>query len=1025
MSRALRVLIVEDSADDAQLLLCELRAGGFDATAERVETAETMRAALDREAWDIVISDYQMPRFSGLAALKLLRVHGRDLPFILVSGTVGEELAVEAMQAGADDYVMKDKLARLVPAVERELREAAGRRERRRVEAEFIASEARYRRLFESARDGIVILNADTGTVVDVNPFLIELLRVPREHLVGKKFWEAAGFRAIAADAAGFAALRARSYVRFDNQSLTAADGRRIDVEFVSTVYPVDHHTVMQCSIRDITERKQAQEAQKSQLKFLETLIDTIPSSVFYKNAEGVYLGCNKIWADQVMGMPKEQIIGRTVFQLPAAIPPDLAKIYDDKDQWLLGHPGVQSYESEVQCADRVRRTFVFTKATFGSADRPVAGIVGVMLDITARQQAEEALRRSEERFRNLAENTSDWIWEANEQGVYTYASPHVRDLLGYEPAEVLGRTPFEFMSPEEAARVQPSFMALVARREPLVVLENVNLRKDGRRVVLETSAVPIYDSAGGWRGYRGIDRDVTERKATERRLREQNEIISNSREGVMIVNLDNTVSFWNRGAEAMFGWTAAEALGREADQLFGVDGLAVGATARAAVEREGFWNGEMRAQTRDGRRLILDCRMSLVRDDAGRPRARLSFLSDITEKKLLEEKFLHAQRLESIGMLAAGIAHDLNNVLAPIVFAGPLLRESLSAERDLKILNSLEQSAARGAGLVKQILSFAHSTTGELRPTQVKHLARDIANLIEETFPKSIRLDQQIPANLWLVQGNPTQIHQVLLNLCVNARDAMPQGGTLRLVAENRRLDEAEARTLPEGRPGAWLVIEVADTGTGIPPDVLAHIWEPFFTTKGAGKGTGLGLSTVRGIVASHHGFVTLDTQVGHGTTFRVFLPATEEKTVSGGTAPVFAAPAGHDELILVVDDDTAILETIATILTQHHYRVLCASDGVEAVSHFTAHPTEIALAITDVDMPLLSGTALARILSQLRSDLPLLVMSGLTGEENGGSRSQIAEAKRLSPAFIHKPFTPETLLVAVHKLLHPAGKA
>jgi len=268
-------------------------------------------------------------------------------------------------------------------------------------------------------------------------------------------------------------------------------------------------------------------------------------------------------------------------------------------------------------------------------------------------------------------------------------------------------------------------------------------------------------------------------------------------------------------------------------------------------------------------------------------------------------------------------------------------------------------------------------------------------------------------------VHGNATQIHQVLLNLCVNARDAMPACGTLRITVCNRRLDASEALTLPGAHAGAWLILEVADTGTGIAHDVLGRIWDPFFTTKGVGKGTGLGLSTVRGIVVSHRGFITVDSTPDRGTTFRVFLPATADEPVP---APVCAAPVGHNELILVVDDERPVRDLVAAALTRYHYRVVTAADGVEAVSHFTLHAAEIALVVTDVDMPLLGGLALGRILAELRPDLRLLVMSGLARNEPGGRPEDLAD--RATHAFLQKPFTFEALLEAVDRLLHPLEK-
>jgi nitrogen-specific signal transduction histidine kinase/CheY-like chemotaxis protein len=398
---------------------------------------------------------------------------------------------------------------------------------------------------------------------------------------------------------------------------------------------------------------------------------------------------------------------------------------------------------------------------------------------------------------------------------------------------------------------------------------------------------------------------------------------------------------------------------------------------------------------------------------------ARLVPANDITEKKLLQEKFLHAQRLESLGTLASGIAHDLNNMLAPIIFAGPLLRQSCTSPGELELINILERCSERGASLVRQILAFAHGTTGEPQLTQVKHLARDIGSLIEKTFPKAIQFEAGIPSDLWPAVVNPTQIHQILLNLCVNARDAMPQGGTLSLRAANRRLDSSEADAIPGARPGSWLVLEVADTGTGIRPEDLPHIWEPFFTTKAPEKGTGLGLATVVGIVSAHHGFIQLETAVGRGATFRIFLPANPVKLPRTVVPALSAVPRGNGEFILVVDDDEAIRDIVAAILSQHGYQVVTCADGIEALTRFNAQPKGFPVVITDVDMPLLSGAVLAGVIRQLQPDVRLLAMSGLSG--GGTDGSDVRAIKELAHAFLAKPFLPEDLLLAVHRILHP----
>jgi PAS domain S-box-containing protein len=506
--------------------------------------------------------------------------------------------------------------------------------------------------------------------------------------------------------------------------------------------------------------------------------------------------------------------------------------------------------------------------------------------------------------------------------------------------------------------------------------------------------------------------RDITARKAGERHLREQNDILTNSHEGVMIVNLANEISLWNCGAEALFGWTAAEALGRPPEKVLGVDDLGGMSTLRAAVERDGFWNGELRSQTRDGRQLIVDCRITLVRDEAGRPRAQLSFLADITAEKLLEEKFLHVQRLENLGMLAAGIAHDFNNALAPIVMAGQLLHQYVSDPVAQHLLGTVEKSAERSVALVRQLLSFARGASGHSQLLQVRHVLHEVIELAEATFPKSIRVESDLPGDLWPVQGSPTQIHQIFLNLCVNARDAMPEGGELTLTAANCKLDATAAAQIAEARPGAFLKVEVRDTGTGIPPEVLAQIWEPFFTTKGEGKGTGLGLSTVRGILHQHAGFVSVQTQTGHGTAFTVYLPAAVDGEVARAAAAPAELPRGNGELILVVDDEKLVCELTAQTLIGHGYRVVTACDGADAIAVFVPRAAEVRLLLTDLQMPLLSGPSLVEALRRLQPGLRVVAMSGVA------SRSSRAYQK-FTTAFLAKPFQPETLLAIVRRSL------
>jgi two-component system cell cycle sensor histidine kinase/response regulator CckA len=385
-------------------------------------------------------------------------------------------------------------------------------------------------------------------------------------------------------------------------------------------------------------------------------------------------------------------------------------------------------------------------------------------------------------------------------------------------------------------------------------------------------------------------------------------------------------------------------------------------------------------------------------------------------ERRAAEEQMLRVQRLENIGMLAAGIAHDFNNVLAPVVMGVPLLRMRHPDESDQKILASIENSALRGAGLVKQILGFAAGVTGEPQIVQPKHLLRELLGIMEQTFPKNIRLKDAVAGDLWPIKANPTQLHQVVLNLCVNARDAMPGGGTLTLRATNLHLDRLGAATIAHARAGDFLLIEVTDTGTGIPHDIVAKVWEPFFTTKEAGRGTGLGLSTVRGIVRDHGGVIDLQTRPGSGTMFRVLLPALPEQA-AGDARTAATVPRGRGELVLVVDDDDNVREVTCASLIEHGYRALAANDGTEAVALFAPRHLEIRAVVSDLDMPGLDGATLALIVRKLNPSVRVILSSASAGSD---------DPRRQAPdggVFLAKPYTTETLLGTLHQLLNSAG--
>lgn len=413
-----------------------------------------------------------------------------------------------------------------------------------------------------------------------------------------------------------------------------------------------------------------------------------------------------------------------------------------------------------------------------------------------------------------------------------------------------------------------------------------------------------------------------------------------------------------------------------------------------------------------DGRIMwALTTKMAL-RDTEGHIIGTCGISRDITERKKFEEQMLHTQRLESIGTLASGVAHDLNNILAPIMMCAPMLRRELSPEfHDLLFV--IEKSAQRGANIINQVLTFAKGAEGERSLLNPKYLTEEIAEIARQTFPKPVRIIHRAQKDAWQISADATQIHQVLLNLCVNARDAMPNGGTLAITMENSELDEHYAAMIAEAKPGRYVVFSIQDSGTGIPPEICGKIFDPFFTTKGIGKGTGLGLSTVRGIVKGHGGFITVYSEMGKGTTFKIYLPAVEgdEQAID---LPVIEGDSlgGNGELVLVVDDEPEIRRVTEAVLRSSGYRVLTAGDGTEALAIFAQRGTEIYAVLTDVMMPHFDGTALTRALQHMNPAVKVIASTG------NGQEARVAELRLLNPeAILIKPYTREQLLKTLRR--------
>lgn len=765
MNSHLRVLILEDSEDDTLLTLRELRRGGYTLDYVRVDTPSAMQAVLDQQAWDIVIADYNMPAFTAPEALKILQSRKLDLPFIIVSGTIGEDTAVAAMKAGAHDYLIKGHLTRLVPAVERELREAQERHKRSITEQALQESEERFRQLAENITEMV--------------------------------FW--------------------------------MSDPKERQLLYVSPAY--------------------------------------------------------------------ETIWGRTCESLDANFMVWLEAI----------HP---------QDRQRIQTVF-FEQSLAGNYDQE---------------------------YRIIRPDGS-WRW--------------IRDR-----------------------------------------------------------GFPIRDKFGEPHRVVGIAEDITSRKLAEQQIREQAALLDVATDAIFVQDLEQHLLFWNKGAEHLYGWEAVEILGKRAVELLYRQSTTLPEfeAIQAMLAQEGKWQGELQQVTKDGKNIIVESRWTLVRDEAGNPRSILTVSTDITEKKQLQAQFLRTQRLESIGTLASGIAHDLNNILTPILIVAQLLPIKFHNldEKSRQLLEILESSAKRGADLVKQILSFTRrGVEGTRTIIQARHLLADVAQIAQKTFPKSIETQTDLAPNLWTIVADATQLHQVLMNLTVNARDAMPNGGILSISAENLWIDESYARMYVDAEVGPYIVITIGDTGTGIAPEIIDRIFDPFFTTKEIGKGSGLGLSTVMGIIKNHNGFVNVYSEVGKGTTFKVYLPsnqATEPQALVDAELP-----NGNGELILVVDDEITICGITKTMLETHNYRVLTASDGISALALYAQYQDDISVVLIDLMMPEIDGSTTILTLQRINPQVQIIAMSGLMS--NGTNLHNISVSIQ---EFLSKPFTNQALLSALQKVLH-----
>jgi PAS domain S-box-containing protein len=867
------------------------------------------------------------------------------------------------------------------------------------------------RAVFEHRGLGVAITDTE-GRFIDVNNAFAEMVGYENTELVGRRFHDITHPEDRVPNHDLFEALRVGEVRRFTfDKRYLHKDGREVPVR-VSISALCNEGGRHEATVA-VVEDRSAVHAAEQEARRVRALLE-----------RGVRLAGLGVWsADPVSGALEwtDQalaLFGLSREEFGGTIESFIARVHPEDRQWVKSRlaeadatTGLVDNEYRIVRGDGRVRIMIDR----GEVVREPSGHlrrVGLVMDVTEQREAERLLRLSEERFRLLARATSDAIWDWNLVTDELWWGDGLEALFGFSRAQV-APTIASWTSrihPDDLDHAYRDVKEAIASGRDSWVGRYRFRRVDGTYAFVEDRGHIIRGEDGVAVRMIGGMTDQTEQRAAVARSTQQAALLDEVSDAILVLDADLVITSWSRGAERLFGVGEADALGRSVIEVLALDTMTVGA-AKTRIAEGGEWSGEVVVATGRVRVTTLARWKRLQRD--GEPHAILAIHTDLTQQKLLEAQTLRAQRIESIGTLAGGIAHDLNNVLAPILMAIDYLRSDETDPDRADILATIERSAERGADMVRQLLTFARGVGGRREPVDVKRLVDEVVQILDETLLKSITVHTSVPAVLSWILGDATQLHQVLLNLCINARDAMSQGGTLRIALEETRLDATFSQQIVGAHEGAYLVVSVEDTGVGMSAEVIDRIFDPFYTTKEVGRGTGLGLSTSLAIVKNHGGFIRVSSEPGRGSRFLVYLPIDDMEEVARDAPPV-EPPRGRGELLMVVDDEASVRTVTRRTLEHYGYRVVLATDGADAIAAFVKHKAELALVITDLMMPVMDGSALVAVLRKMAPELPILAATGV----QGGTSLQRVEALGVHQV-LFKPYTARALLEAIRQAL------
>lgn len=1015
------VLLVEDDVRQSDALRSLFEESSPDTA---VIVARTLKDALmhDRAGVDVVVLDLGLPDSSGLETLTAAIERFSPVPVIVLTGTADTQTGERAIALGAEDYLEKA----IIPpaAIRRVVRHAVRRYAERIASAQRNAQNKAIGQLGQLALTNVSSATL-LGTICEV---VAHVLDIPAVIFVERSAdgvlcaKTTAGCMAapwptvsIDDDTPLGEAIRTNRPVRVDDVRrsgpATAAMFRKLDAASVVAVPVRTTFTAPEGVL--VVWRKEPGAFNDQDVAFLNA-VSNILASTMQRNAtyEGLRVGREHMERildsvpDRILRFDQNLRVQYMNLRAARALPSVVLGMHVDEFPVPTAHRARWRSGVERALASGVAERFDMDGASLPRRydvslvpmrHADTRSVVVVLRDITDRVRAQA-------RYETLFASNVVGVFFCGSDGVITQANRCFLEMVGREPADVTGkRLTIQTLMTPTAQAIHAARLREIRERAVLPPLPAELVHSNGSSVpVLLASAV--VERAPDESVTFAVDETATRRAENE--LRNQTLLLDSARVAIVLRDLDGRICFWNEGAQRLYGWTRDEALGRLLPELINGDDSAQ--AVDGSVFACGEWQGELRQYTKAGAQIVVDSRCSLIPSAYGEPPMMLIINTDITERKSLERQLLHAQRLESLGTLAGGIAHDLNNILMPILMGCEYLRRIGVSPAAEQAVDRIAVSARRGADIIRQLLTFARGHRVDSEMTNPGRLVEELERMLRQLLPPSIEIETSVDPNIWSVACDPTQVLQVLLNLGINARDAMANGGVLGIRAENVEVDTQYANMNPGASPGVYVMLSVSDTGTGIAPEEMERIFDPFFSTKEAGAGTGLGLSTVRTIVKNHGGFLNVYSEPG-ATVFKAYLPALYETAPEDAEVVTPPVRSGKGELVLVIDDELAILDVTSATLESFGYRVLTASDGSEGIALYAQNP-DVAVVVTDMLMPVLDGPTTIRALRKLNPNLRVVGMSGYTSQRMSGP---------IPDLMLQKPFRAADLLNAIHSVL------